>query len=58
MEQVAQLIIGALPVPLDSANRAWLEARRQHNDWQDTDLVRFKEILPQPLWWLLAVEVE
>ena len=50
---IAQLLLGHHRATVGQANVHWLELHRDRNDWRLDDVIRFREMLPASLHWLL-----
>ena len=50
---IARLLLGGYQDAVGQSNAGWLELRLMHSDWLPQDIVRFREMMPRSLWWLL-----
>jgi hypothetical protein len=50
---VARLVLSDPHIAVGTANRNWLQQRLEHDDWQSSDAVRLREMLPASMHWLL-----
>ena len=50
---VARLVLSDPHLAVGDANKRWLKQRLEHDDWQRSDAVRLREMLPSSLHSLL-----
>jgi hypothetical protein len=50
---IVGLILGDYRSVIGTSNAGWAEFRRDRNDWQPTDIILLRDMLPASLLWLL-----